>query len=220
MKKYLLLFYLTCTVCVLYAQDKSTSSFLFDDFQEAVVYFKNGSQFHEKMNYNILANKFYFVDRVDNKVKALSNPQDIQIIKFGNRVFYTEGNNGIEILPTSPVLYVQYKGNMRKEASKGAFGQPAETTSVKTYGGTYAGRGERYDFDPEKLILGSRYNIYWIEQKGKKKSFKNFNQFLKLYPKHKEELKRFIKENNVDFNNVQQISILCIHAESLYRMTD
>ncbi len=34
------------------------------------------------MNYNILANKFYFVDRVDNKVKALSNPQDIQVIKI------------------------------------------------------------------------------------------------------------------------------------------
>ena len=220
MKKCLLLFYWACTVCMLYAQDKNTSSFLFDDFQEAVVYFKNGSQFREKMNYNILANKFYFVDRVDNKVKALSNPQDIQVIKFGNRVFYTEGNNGIEILPTNPVLYVQYKGNMRKEDSKGAFGQPTETTSVKTYGGTYAGHGERYDFDPEKLILGSRYNIYWIEQKGKKKPFKNFNQFLKLYPKQKEELKRFIKENNVDFNNVQQISILCMHAESIYNITD
>ena len=58
------------------------------------------------------------------------------------------------------------------------------------------------------------------EQKGKKKPFKNFNQFLKLYPKQKEELKRFIKENNVDFNNVQQISILCMHAESIYNITD
>ena len=55
MKKCLLLFYWACTVCMLYAQDKNTSSFLFDDFQEAVVYFKNGSQFREKMNYNILA---------------------------------------------------------------------------------------------------------------------------------------------------------------------
>ena len=220
MKKCLLLFYWACTVCMLYAQDKNTSSFLFDDFQEAVVYFKNGSQFREKMNYNILANKFYFVDHVDNKVKTLSNPQDIQVIKFSNRVFYTEGNNGIEILPTNPVLYVQYKGNMRKEASKGAFGQPTETTSVKTYGGTYAGRGERYDFDPEKLILGSRYNIYWIEQKGKKKPFKNFFLFLRLYLLLLVVLMRFIIYMNVDFNNVQQISILCMHAESIYNITD
>ena len=35
MKKCLLLFYWACTVCMLYAQDKNTSSFLFDDFQVA-----------------------------------------------------------------------------------------------------------------------------------------------------------------------------------------
>ena len=117
MKQYLLLFYLACSVCMLHAQDKESSPYLFNDFQEATVYFKDGSQYHEKMNYNLLVDKFYFIDHIDNKVKVLSNPQDIQIIKFGNRVFYTEGNYGIEILPTNPVLYIQYKGNMRKEAS-------------------------------------------------------------------------------------------------------
>ena len=78
-----------------------------------------------------------------------------------------------------------------------------------------ANNGQRYNFDPEKMILSSRYNIYWIEHKGKKKAFKNFKQFLKLYPKKQEELQRFIKENKVDFNDVQQISRLCIHAGSL-----
>ena len=97
MKQYLLLFYLACSVCMLHAQDKESSPYLFNDFQEATVYFKDGSQYHEKMNYNLLVDKFYFIDHIDNKVKVLSNPQDIQIIKFGNRVFYTEGNYGIEI---------------------------------------------------------------------------------------------------------------------------
>lgn len=215
MKNSLFLFCCVWFTCMVNAQSPGDSPYLFEDFQHAAVYFKDGSQYHEKMNYNLLMNKFYFIDRADNKVKTLSNPQDILLIKFGNRVFYLEGSDGIEVLPTNPVLYVQYKGNMRKEASKGAYGQPSETSSVRTYGGTYAGGGERHDFNPEKLILGSRYNIYWIERKGKRKSFKNFKQFLKLYPKHKEELQQFIKENNVDFNDVQQISGLCIHAESL-----
>lgn len=212
MKHCLALFYLLGLICAVHAQGKEDSPYLFPEFQNAVVYFKDGSQYHEKMNYNLLVDKFFFIDRADNKVKVLSNPQDVQIIKFGNRIFYTEGDYGIEILPTSPVLYVQYKGNMRKEASKGAYGTAAETSSVRTYGGTNANYGQRYDFDPEKLILGSRYNIYWIEHKGKKKPFKNFKQFLKLYPKQQKELELFIKENNVDFNNVQQISSLCIHA--------
>lgn len=212
MKHYLILLYFVSFACIVNAQDKSNSPYLFEDFQNAVVFFKDGSQYHEKMNYNLLVDKFFFIDRGDNNVKVLSNPQDVQVIKFGNRIFYTEGNNGIEILPTNPVLYVQYKGNMRKEVTKGAYGTAAETSSVRTYGGTNANNGQRYDFDPEKLILGSRYNIYWIERKGKKKPFKSFKQFLKLYPKQQKELELFIKENNVDFNDVQQISRLCIHA--------
>lgn len=215
MKHCLVLFFLVSFACMAHSQNKEGSPYLFEEFQNAVVFFKDGSQYHEKMNYNLLVDKFFFIDREDNKVKVLSNPQDVQVIKFGNRIFYTEGNNGIEILPTNPVLYVQYKGNMRKEASKGGYGTGAETTSVRTYGGTNANNGQRYDFDPEKLILGSRYNIYWIEYKGKKKPFKNFKQFLKLYPKQQEQLKLFIKENSVDFNDVQQMSRLCIHAGAL-----
>lgn len=215
MKHRLILFYFLCFTCLVNAQKHSESPYLFECFQDATVYFKDGTKNHEKMNYNLLVNKFYFIDRADRKLKVLSNPQDILLIKFGNRVFYMERNEGIEVLPTNPVLYVQYKGNMRKEASKGAYGQSAETSSVRTYGGAYAGSGERYDFNPEKLILGSRYNIYWVERKGKRKSFKNFKQFLKLYPKHKVELQQFIKVNNVNFSDVQQISRLYIHAESL-----
>lgn len=90
-----------------------------------------------------------------------------------------ESDEGIEALSTNPALFVQYRGNMREKA----YAQLAETSSVRTYGGAYAGRGERYDFNPKKLILGSRYNVYWIERKGKK-AFKNVKQFLKLYPKH------------------------------------
>lgn len=215
MKQLLILFYLVHLTNLASAQDKETSPYLFDNFQEAVVFFKDGSQYHEKMNYNLLVEKFYFIDRSDNKLKVLSNPQDINIIKFGNRVFYTKAGKGIEILPTNPALHVQYKGNIRKEATKGAYGKTSETTSVRTYGGTYGSSGERLDFDPEKLVLGSRYNIYWLERKGKKKSFKNLKQFIKLYPNHEGELQNFIHENKIDFNNAKQISILCIHAESL-----
>lgn len=215
MKHFLILFFFLGTLCTVYSQDRERSPYLFENFENAVVFFKDGSQYHEKMNYNLLVDKFFFIDRADNKVKVLSNPQDVHIIKFGNRTFYTEGSSGIEILPISPVLYVQYKGNMRKEASKGAYGMPSETTSARTYAGINANNGQRYNFDPEKMILSSRYNIYWIEYKGKKKAFKNFKQFLKLYPKKQEELQRFIKENKVNFNDVQQISRLCIHAGSL-----
>ena len=67
----------------------------------------------------------------------------------------------------------------------------------------------------DSLVVGKRYQHYWLEKDGKRKSFKNFKQFLKLYPKHKLALELFIKENKLEIDNVEHVKILCIHAESL-----
>ncbi|TWV13180.1 hypothetical protein FQ707_07115 [Bacteroidaceae bacterium HV4-6-C5C] len=197
------------------AQIVNDSPYLFDVFQDAIVFFKDGTQYHEKMNYNLLMSKFYFINSTDSEVKVLSNSQDISAIKFGNRLFYIEKDKGLEIISTNPILYVQYAGSLRKEASKGGYGQTTETTSIRTYGGVYGSQGDRYVLDPEKLILGRRYNIYWIERGGKRKSFSTFKQFFKLYPNSKDQLDRFIKENRLDFNNLESISKLCSYADSL-----
>lgn len=206
-----------CSTVLLWAQkDEKENSFLFDEFQDVTVIFKNGAQYREKMNYNILVNKFYFLDRTDgNKMKVLSNPEDVNVIKFGSRVFYPERTGGIEILPTNPVLYVQYCGHIRKEATKGAFGIESETTSILTYAAANAEGGIRNEFNPEKLIVGKRYNQYWVDKKGKKKAIRSFKQFVKLYPEHKEALNEFIEKNEVDFDNVEQMKMLLIYAESL-----
>ena len=215
MKRFWLLICALCVVAGSYAQEEEKiSSYLFNEFQEVTVFFKNGGQSKEKMNYNFLSEKFYFIDPAG-EIKVLSNPQDVIVIRFGERVFYPEANGGVEILPVTPVLYVQYKAHIRQEAAKGAYGMSSETTSIRTFGAADMGNGMRFDFDPQKLYVGRRYNIYWIEKNGKKKPFKNFKQFVKLYPKHKEALEEFIKENKLDFNNIDQIKMLLIHAEGL-----
>lgn len=215
MKLFIFLLLSVCYTSIGQAQNEEKTPYLFKTFQDAIVYFKDGSQYHEKMNYNLLVEKFFFLDRTDKTIKLLGNPKDIQSIKFGERIFYIEKGKGIEVLATNPVLYVQYKGNIRKEPTKGAYGQPSETSSIKSYGGTYGSRGERYDFDPEKLVLGRQYNIYQLERKGKKKAFKNFKQFIRLYPNHEKEINRFIDVNHIDFNDVEQIKALYIYTESL-----
>lgn len=215
MKQFIVLLLSVCYTSIGHAQNEEKISYLFKEFQDAIVYFKDGSQYYERMNYNLFVENFFFLDRTDKTIKILGNSQDIQSIKFGERTFYIEKGKGVEVLATNPVLYVQYKRNIRKEAAKGAYGQPSETSSIKSYGGTYGSRGERYDFDPEKLVLGKQYNVYQLERKGKRKTFKNFKQFIRLYPNHEKEIYRFIDANHIDFNNVEQIKALCIYTESL-----
>lgn len=217
MKRVLSVLLLAGCLAVAFGQEgKESSSFLFEEFQEVDVYFKNGKFYQEKMNYNIVVGKFYFLDRFDgNKMKVLSNPQDVNVIKFGNRVFYPGEEGCVEVLPTNPILYVQYCGHVRKEANKGAYGMESETSAIQKFGGVNNESGTRFDFEPDKIIVGKRYNRYWIEKKGKKKPLRNFKQFVKLYPEHKEALNEFIEKNEVDFDNVEQMKMLLIYAESL-----
>ena len=171
------------------------SPFLFDTYQDAIVYMRNGMEIRGKMNYHLPSEKFYFIDEQDgNQAKILSNADEVNIIKFGARVFYPEQDGGVEILSSEPSFYVQY--------------------NVKTYSSNSTG------FSPDapvKLEVGSRYNVYWVEKKGKKKEVRNMKQFLKLNSTHKEELEKYIKENNVCFDDAQQMLKLCIYADSLLK---
>ena len=216
MRQIFLLISLLFASCLCWAQsdEGKISPYLFEKFMPADVLFRDGSRYKETMNYNLLTNKFCFLDKTNNNIQEVTNPEDILNVKIDGRVFYQENNYAIEVLPTNPPLFVQYKVHIRKEADKGGYGSTSETTAVRTYAGVNA-NGTRYDFSSEALIVGKRYQHYWLEKNGKRKMFKNFKQFLKLYSEHKVALEQYIKENQLDFDNVEHVRILCVHAESL-----
>jgi len=216
MKQALFTSFLFCCVALTsWAQTDSVSSpFLFKDLQDVAVHLKDGRVFHEKMNYNLLVEKFYFVDRADGQTKVLSNPETINVIKFGSRTFYPENGAGIEILSTDPALYVQYKGRISKEPAIAGYGT-SQLASIKTYKGMDSQGGQSFAYEPDKMLVDSHYNIYWIEKDGNKKEFINFKKLLKIYSEHKKELELYIKENNVKFDDSQQVLKLCVYAESL-----
>ena len=129
-----------------------TASFLFDKYEDAQVLLRAGGELKSKMNYSIVVNKFYFIDPQDKQVKELANPGDILLIKIAGRTFYPESNGaGIEMLPTKPVVYVQYKATARKEAPMGAYGTRSETTAVQSYG-TITSNGQSYKLEGEKVF--------------------------------------------------------------------
>lgn len=202
--------------CLCYGQndENKISSYLFEKFMPADVFFKDGSRYKETMNYNLLTNKFCFIEKTSNKIQEVSNPEVILSVKIDGRVFYQENNYAIEVLPTNPPLFVQYKVYFRQEGKKIGYGSTSETSAIKSYGGIIS-NGVLYDLNTENLIVGRRYQHYWLEKNGKRKAFKNFKQFIKLYPEHKVVLKQFIEENQLKFDNVEHIKALCVHAESL-----
>ena len=187
-----------CSLWQLRAQ-ADTASFLFDKYEDAQVLLRAGGELKSKMNYSIVVNKFYFIDPQDKQVKELANPGDILLIKIAGRTFYPESNGaGIEMLPTKPVVY----------------GTRSETTAVQSYG-TITSNGQSYKLEGEKIIVSNRHHVYWVEKDDKMKQFRNFKQLAKIYSKHRAEVEKYIEDNKVNFEDVDQIVKLCAYADSL-----
>jgi len=189
------------------------SGFLFTEYQDAQVYVA-GTFSNEKVNYNVMDKQLYYIDQRDGLVRIVDNMSRIRIIKMDNRNFIPVPSGGLqEALPTTPPIFVEYLPKVKRKGQQVGYGGTSELTS--TNASHYLGR-EGYIL-PEKqdIVATSLYNCYWIEKNGKKKKFANFKQFVKIYPENKAILDEYIKMNNVEFNNSEEIVKLCLYAESL-----
>jgi hypothetical protein len=62
--------------------ENKISPYLFEKFMPADVMFKDGSRYKETMNYNLLTNKFCFLEKTNNKIQEVTNPEDILNVKI------------------------------------------------------------------------------------------------------------------------------------------
>lgn len=186
-----------------WAQEKG-SKYLFPEFTDSYVYYKDGRVFQVPTNYDLFGNKFIFIDK-DNEQKEFSEPNMILSIKVGTRTFIpTSGNEAAEIIQDTPRLLVQYIGDKRIKKDL-TFGGKSETASVDAYSNLIYGTG---DNEKNTVLVKIDYQFY-IEKNKRLKRFSTEKQFLKIFPKQKEQIKQYINENKVDFGSIEQVIKLC-----------
>lgn len=103
-----------------YSQTEEHSGYLFEEFENATVFFKNNSQSQEKINYDLISETFCFVNSDNGEILEIANPENIRTIRIGDKNFILNNRVGIEVLPTKPLIHVQYKAKVRQEAATGA----------------------------------------------------------------------------------------------------
>lgn len=197
------------------AQEVDSTQFLFRNFENALIYYKDGRIFQVPINYNLLTGYFLFKDKNDNdQLKSFAEPKMVELIKIGERVFLPTEKGATEIIQVDPPFHVQYRGKIRNEEKLGAYGVRSATSAIATYSSIETD-GVSHRLQTEKEILAGVYQLYRIVVNKKKKSFSTEKQFLKIYPKRKDILKQYIDENKIDFHSVDQVLQLFNYAESL-----
>ena len=187
-------------------QNERHSQFLFDDYQEALILYKDGRQFTAPVNFDLLNGHYLFIDAKDKQPKQFANPEMIALIRIGSRSFLLEHNATTEVLQAEPLFQVTYSGNLRPAPKNLTYGGTTQTAAVDAYvgysGSTTLGSQQR---SMNKIVAGidKRYGI----KIGKKtKRFYNQNSFLKAFPKQQRaKVEEYLSKKDIDFNDVQQV---------------
>lgn len=216
----LISFYLLCllSTVMVWGEEKQIQ-YLFPEFQDGQILYKDGRSYNAKVNFSLVSNRFVFIDASDNNtIKEFGEPEKVGIVKTGDRIFMI-GNKGeaSEVMQQeNPRVLVEYKGKLVDRGKKSAYGGRSQTSSIDSFSSFQSG-GLRYQLEgDDRWIIKGIEKKYQVAYKGKLKSFLSFKQFLKIYPKkHTAALEAFIKDKKIDIDSVEQVIDLCNYANAL-----
>ena len=182
--------------CVgLFAQNtKDNSSYLFDEFQDCLIVYKDGRQFTAPVNYDLIKKHYEF-----------SDPELIAVLSIGNRCFLIGKQEAVEVIQAQPKFNVIYTGDTRRAPKKISYGGTTQTASVDNYSGL-TGTGLSGGIQDAQRIVTGINKTYEVSVGKKTKRFYNKKSFLKLFPKKQQvRWNRYIEENKIDFGSVDQV---------------
>ena len=191
--------------------------YIFPEFTDGIVYFKNGKRVGSKMNYNNYLNEMHFMD--NEEVLALLDLSDISIIVIDKRRFFSFNNSEFceEILANDKIrLCLRRMGSISEYSKMGGYGMTSSTSAIKTYSSTYGSNNVRTDLKflgEVKLKVNNLY--YLMNDKGQFTQIKNVKNFTKQFPGNNAKIEAFVKENKTDFKNEEDLKTLLEYCFTL-----
>lgn len=172
--------------------------FIFDQFYNAKIHFKNRSVTVAPMNYDAVNDRMYFKQNDD--MMELTNQESIDSISWaGKRCFITYGKNFLEkINLDNGTCYIAWRIRNVNVGSAGALGSvtqgKVENINIRSMGVFSAEDAKSHNAD---VYQQKNANEYYLPMDGKFKKITNKKHILKLYPAHKSEIEAYMDKENI-----------------------
>ena len=200
---FVLFIYLFGITIPIWSQTNNLTHFLFNEFQNALIFYKDGRQFQASVNFNLLEGHYLFIDAKDKEAKQFSNPELIALLRIGERRFLIGNKETIEIIQTEPLFQVRYSGNLRKAPKKITYGGITQTAAVDNYSRIVGNNLNALNND--QIVTGVN-KTYEMKVGKKTKRFFSKSSFIKAVPKQlRPDMESYLMKNEVNFEDVQQV---------------
>lgn len=192
------------------------SQYIFEEFTDGTIWFKDQTA-AGKLNYNIILEELQFVDPATGEVRTLANPQEVRLVKIGDKFFYPLGGKrfGELLVDGTYKLVVARKGELLDMGKKGAYGTLNQTAAIDTYSSMQVNNNTT-SLETHKYIKVKEKSTFYVIVDGKPSMIKSSKSLLKSFPSDKAaKLKAYMEEKNLQVTELQDVISLVNYSNSL-----
>lgn len=186
-------------------QAQTTPIHLFENYEKGVVYLKNHTQSHSTLNYDAANQKLSFIEK--GEVLEINDISLIDSVYIGTRKFLPHKKHFVECVSLSHGnLLIDWKLKEKYTGKKvGAMGLANGGAIQKVNIGLLYAKSQSDERSTE-IYKSENENIYHLNIQNKHIEFRNQKQLLKgVTEAMAEKIKAFIKENNTNFYDVEDV---------------
>ncbi|MGV3658503.1 MAG: hypothetical protein ACO1NX_11125 [Chitinophagaceae bacterium] len=179
--------------------------YLYPQYKEGVVQFKNGRQGKGRLNYCFMSDEMLFISP-NKDTLALYNVAEISRISIGADTFYTHGKNFIKQLHHYGMLKTAAAKSIKEKGRKkvGSYGETVDGVAVSLTSIDVASRF--VDLASTDKIILQKETRYFIANEANEFVPLNKNNLQRLLPAGQQgAAQSYLKEKNVDFNKREQV---------------
>ena len=199
------LYYLLFSFSAL-TQNDSVKVFLFPDYQEGMIIYKNGTKAKAKFNYNLFTEEMWFINQQQDEdvVMILDHLTEIGSLTIDDRRFVPVKNVFYECVTAgNGDFYVQRKA-MKTSRGKNV-GLGYSTSSASTNVGYFSPQAKI--LESTDLFEGREENVFFLkDSKGSFKKFDSAKLLGKIFKGHESEIESYAKAHFIDFTKQEDVS--------------
>jgi hypothetical protein len=196
-------------------QEANVPQFLYPEFTAGTITLKNGTTQSFDLNYNTLSGKMVF--KLEGEIYEVVNPGLIDTVFLRDTRFITIGRSYYEVLYEAPVtLFVQYSGKLIPPPKPAGYGGTSQTSSTTVISSLLRSDGA-YNMSLPADYEVTIHPVYWVRVNDRINDFINRKQVYDIFPDKKSDIKAFIKDNRIKFDEKADMIELIKFCNTFYQ---
>ena len=184
-----------------------TDVYEYPQFVYGKVFFIPGDSSGGRLNYNRFLDQMQFIDLKGDTLN-IAYPGTIKFIRISNDLFYYD-NGYVKLIKDNNTIKLTAKQTLKVSGKNkiGAYNMASTASAIDSYNSLTIDH-KNYNLTPKEEFTLTKKTEYYFGDKYNRFVLANKKNIVRMFPKQERVVTAYLKENNVDFYNREDIEKL------------